>query len=194
MLNAQQQQQLLDYLTLLERWNKTYNLTAVRNTNDMLVRHIMDSLVVMPWLTGKRFIDVGTGAGLPGIPLAVAMPDCTFTLLDSLGKRVRFLRQVQHQLALKNINIQQTRVEDFLTDIPFDGVISRAFASLSDMVNWCKHLTDNNGLFYALKGQQPTDEIQLLPAGVCIEKIVNLRVPELNAERCLVIITPDNTN
>ncbi len=185
-----QKQQLVGYVGLLDKWNKAYNLTSVRNPDDMLVRHILDSIVVEPHLQGSRFIDVGTGPGLPGIPLAIVRPDAHFTLLDSLGKRVRFLRQVQHELKLDNVTPVQSRVEDFPAEPPFDGVISRAFASLSDMINWCHHLPGVNGRFYALKGQRPDDELQSLPAGVEVEEIVRLSVPQLEGERHLVIIHP----
>lgn len=144
-LSDQQKQQLVAYVGLLDKWNKAYNLTSVRDPQQMLVRHILDSIVVAPHLQGSRFIDVGTGPGLPGIPLAIVMPDAHFTLLDSLGKRVRFLRQVQHELGLTNITPVQSRVEAFPAEPPFDGVISRAFASLTDMVNWCHHLPGREG-------------------------------------------------
>jgi len=187
-LSDQQQQQLVAYVEMLHKWNKAYNLTSVRDPNEMLVRHILDSIVVAPHLQGKRFIDVGTGPGLPGIPLSIVRPESHFTLLDSLGKRVRFLRQVQHELKLTNIEPVQSRVEDFPAEPPFDGVISRAFASLNDMVSWCHHLPGDAGRFYALKGQLPEDEIALLPAGLAVESIVELKVPHLEGERHLVIV------
>lgn len=187
-LSDQQQQQLVAYVEMLHKWNKAYNLTSVRDPNEMLVRHILDSIVVAPHLQGTRFIDVGTGPGLPGIPLSIVRPESHFTLLDSLGKRVRFLRQVQHELKLTNIEPVQSRVEDFPAEPPFDGVISRAFASLNDMVSWCHHLPSDTGRFYALKGQLPEDEIALLPAGLAVESIVELKVPHLEGERHLVIV------
>ncbi|MFI8319208.1 16S rRNA (guanine(527)-N(7))-methyltransferase RsmG [Kosakonia cowanii] len=187
-LSDQQQQQLVAYVEMLHKWNKAYNLTSVRDPNEMLVRHILDSIVVAPHLQGTRFIDVGTGPGLPGIPLSIVLPESHFTLLDSLGKRVRFLRQVQHELKLTNIEPVQSRVEDFPAEPPFDGVISRAFASLNDMVSWCHHLPGDAGRFYALKGQLPEDEIALLPAGLAVESIVELKVPHLEGERHLVIV------
>lgn len=187
-LSDQQQQQLVAYVEMLHKWNKAYNLTSVRDPNEMLVRHILDSIVVAPHLQGTRFIDVGTGPGLPGIPLSIVRPESHFTLLDSLGKRVRFLRQVQHELKLTNIEPVQSRVEDFPAEPPFDGVISRAFASLNDMVSWCHHLPGDTGRFYALKGLLPEDEIALLPAGLAVESIVELKVPHLEGERHLVIV------
>nr|WP_205247258.1 MULTISPECIES: 16S rRNA (guanine(527)-N(7))-methyltransferase RsmG [Enterobacteriaceae] len=192
-LPENQQQQLVGYVSLLDKWNKAYNLTSVRNPDEMLVRHILDSIVVEPHLQGSRFIDVGTGPGLPGIPLAIVRPDSHFTLLDSLGKRVRFLRQVQHELKLENITPVQSRVEDFPAEPPFDGVISRAFASLSDMVNWCHHLPAVHGKFYALKGVRPDEEITQLPAGFTVENIVKLNVPSLEGERHLVLIKANKT-
>ncbi|MEB4677014.1 16S rRNA (guanine(527)-N(7))-methyltransferase RsmG [Enterobacteriaceae bacterium G50] len=187
-LTDHQKNQLVAYVDMLNKWNKAYNLTSVRDPNEMLIRHILDSIVVAPHLQGQRFIDVGTGPGLPGIPLSIVRPESHFTLLDSLGKRVRFLRQVQHELKLENIAPVQSRVEEFPAEPPFDGVISRAFASLTDMVSWCKHLPAENGRFYALKGQRPDDEISLLPAEFSVENIVELHVPHLEGERHLVII------
>ncbi|QCA20551.1 16S rRNA (guanine(527)-N(7))-methyltransferase RsmG [Citrobacter freundii] len=190
-LTDHQKNQLIAYVDMLHKWNKAYNLTSVRDPNDMLVRHILDSIVVAPHLQGERFIDVGTGPGLPGIPLSIVRPDAHFTLLDSLGKRVRFLRQVQHELKLENITPVQSRVEDFSSEPPFDGVISRAFASLNDMVTWCHHLPGQNGRFYALKGQLPEDEIASLPAEFSVESVEKLRVPQLDGERHLVVIKPN---
>lgn len=188
-LSDHQKNQLVAYVDMLHKWNKAYNLTSVRDPNEMLVRHILDSIVVAPSLEGERFIDVGTGPGLPGIPLSIVRPDAHFTLLDSLGKRVRFLRQVQHELALTNITPVQSRVEDFPAEPPFDGVISRAFASLTDMVTWCHHLPGEAGRFYALKGQLPEEEIAQLPAPFSVASVVPLKVPQLAGERHLVIIT-----
>ncbi len=187
-LTDHQKNQLVAYVELLHKWNKAYNLTSVRDPNEMLIRHILDSIVVAPHLQGERFIDVGTGPGLPGIPLSIVLPDAHFTLLDSLGKRVRFLRQVQHELHLTNVTPVQSRVEDFPAEPPFDGVISRAFASLNDMVSWCHHLPGAHGKFYALKGLIPNDEIATLPAEFSVESIVKLAVPHLEGDRHLVVI------
>ncbi|MDV2050525.1 16S rRNA (guanine(527)-N(7))-methyltransferase RsmG [Salmonella enterica] len=187
-LTDHQKTLLVAYVDMLHKWNKAYNLTSVRDPNEMLVRHILDSIVVAPYLQGLRFIDVGTGPGLPGIPLAIVLPDAHFTLLDSLGKRVRFLRQVQHELKLENITPVQSRVEAYPSEPPFDGVISRAFASLNDMVSWCHHLPGDKGRFYALKGQLPGDEIASLTDNFSVESVEKLRVPQLEGERHLVII------
>ncbi|HAU3361156.1 TPA: 16S rRNA (guanine(527)-N(7))-methyltransferase RsmG [Salmonella enterica subsp. salamae] len=187
-LTDHQKTLLVAYIDMLHKWNKAYNLTSVRDPAEMVVRHILDSIVVAPYLQGQRFIDVGTGPGLPGIPLAIVLPDAHFTLLDSLGKRVRFLRQVQHELKLENITPVQSRVEVYPSEPPFDGVISRAFASLNDMVSWCHHLPGEKGRFYALKGQLPEDEIASLPDDFSVESVEKLRVPQLEGERHLVII------
>ncbi|WP_409309368.1 16S rRNA (guanine(527)-N(7))-methyltransferase RsmG [Pectobacterium sp. B1J-3] len=188
-ISDKQKNLLIQYVEMLNKWNKAYNLTSVREPRQMLIRHIMDSIVVEPYLNGQRFIDVGTGPGLPGIPLAIVRPASHFTLLDSLGKRVRFLRQVQHELQLENITPVQSRVEVFPAEPPFDGVISRAFASLQDMVNWCRHLpAKSEGRFYALKGVLPEEELSALPQGVLLDQVVRLSVPELEGERHLVVL------
>ena len=187
-LTEKQKQQLVGYVGLLVKWNKAYNLTSVRDSQQMLIRHIMDSIVVNGQLNGQRFIDVGTGPGLPGVPLAIVRPDSHFVLLDSLGKRVRFLKQVQHELGLTNIEPVQSRVEEYPVENGFDGVISRAFASLNDMLSWCHHLPSPEGRFYALKGVIRDDEMAL-PEGFVIESITELQVPELDEQRHLVKIS-----
>ncbi|WP_238786852.1 16S rRNA (guanine(527)-N(7))-methyltransferase RsmG [Ferrimonas lipolytica] len=185
---ASQQQQLIELVELLDKWNKAYNLTSVRKPEDMLVRHIVDSIVVGPHLQGKRFIDVGTGPGLPGLPLAICNPDKQFVLLDSLGKRIRFIRTVIHKLGLTNVVAVESRVEAYQPEQGFDGVLSRAFASLNDMLSWCHHLPAQDGLFYALKGQLDEAEMGQMPEGFSIEDQHELIVPELNAQRHLVIV------
>ncbi|EMT6578142.1 16S rRNA (guanine(527)-N(7))-methyltransferase RsmG [Providencia rettgeri] len=187
-LTEKQKQQLVDYVGLLAKWNKAYNLTSVRDPQQMLIRHIMDSIVVNGQLNGTKFIDVGTGPGLPGVPLAIVRPDSHFVLLDSLGKRIRFLKQVQHELGLTNIEPVQSRVEEYPIENGFDGVISRAFASLNDMLSWCHHLPSSDGRFYALKGVIRDDEIAL-PEGFVIESITELEVPELDEQRHLVKVS-----
>ncbi|MGJ3351275.1 16S rRNA (guanine(527)-N(7))-methyltransferase RsmG [Morganella morganii] len=190
-LTDQQKQQLTGYVEMLHKWNKAYNLTSVRQPEQMLVRHIMDSIVVEPHLTGSRFIDVGTGPGLPGVPLAIVRPESHFVLLDSLGKRVRFLKQVQHELGLTNIEPVQSRVEEYQGK-PFDGVISRAFASLDDMLSWCHHLpASGTGRFFALKGSVPEEELTRLPAGISLVSVEKLVVPQLDEQRHLVILKPN---
>lgn len=179
--------QLILYVNMLNKWNKAYNLTSVRDPNEMLIKHIMDSLVISPYLQGENFIDVGTGPGLPGIPLAIINPDKQFDLVDSLGKRVRFLKQVKFELGISNIQPIQTRIEDYVSK-QFDGIISRAFASLNDMLTWCQHLPNQHGLFYALKSQSCENELNSIPTEFCLQTIIPLTVPKLEAERKLIII------
>lgn len=186
-LTDQQKQQLVDFVRLLDKWNKAYNLTSVRNPDEMLVKHIMDSLVVSPYLEGERFIDVGTGPGLPGIPLAIANPDKQFVLLDSLGKRITFIKNVLRELGIQNVTPVLSRVEEY-TEQQFDGVLSRAFASLDDMVNWCYHLPNEQGRFYALKGVYDEAEVQAVKKSIELTEVVKLEVPELVGERHLVIL------
>lgn len=188
-LSESQIEQQLVLVGLLDKWNKAYNLTSVRNPKDMLTRHIMDSLAVRQYLQGQRFIDVGTGPGLPGLPLAIAEPDKEFVLLDSLGKRIRFIRQVCHELKLTNVTPVQARVEDYQDEKKFDGVISRAFASLNDMLSWCEHLPAEKGRFYALKGLYPQEELDELPANYKTESIEQINVPGIDASRHIVIIS-----
>ncbi len=182
-----QQTQLLGYVNLLNKWNKAYNLTSVRDPKEMLVKHLLDSLVVSEHLKGKRFIDVGTGPGLPGIPLAIVNPDAQFVLLDSLGKRITFIRQVIHELGITNVTAVKSRVEEYQAPA-FDAVISRAFASLSDMVTWCHHLPAPNGVFFALKGQLDENEMADLPKNCSVIGIKPLIVPRLEGQRHLVIL------
>tara|TARA_R100000750_G_scaffold13034_4_gene8367 strand:+ start:15968 stop:16588 length:621 start_codon:yes stop_codon:yes gene_type:complete len=188
-LSESQIDQQLALVGLLDKWNKAYNLTSVRNPKDMLPRHIMDSLAVRQYLQGQRFIDVGTGPGLPGLPLAIAEPDKEFVLLDSLGKRIRFIRQVCHELKLANVTPVQARVEDYQDEKKFDGVISRAFASLNDMLSWCEHLPSDKGRFYALKGLYPQEELDELSANYKTESIEQINVPGIDASRHIVIIS-----
>ncbi|NRF32711.1 16S rRNA (guanine(527)-N(7))-methyltransferase RsmG [Vibrio coralliilyticus] len=185
-----QRDQLVGYVEMLNKWNKAYNLTSVRDPSDMLVKHILDSIVVSSHLQGQRFIDVGTGPGLPGIPLSIMNPDKEFYLLDSLGKRIRFIKQVLHELKIENVTPIQSRVEEFQPQDKFDGVLSRAFASMVDMVEWCHHLPKaQTGCFMALKGQLPQDEIDQLPDWCSVTDIKALQVPELEGERHLVILS-----
>ncbi|MCC2616937.1 16S rRNA (guanine(527)-N(7))-methyltransferase RsmG [Aestuariibacter halophilus] len=187
-VSEQQQHLLVDYILLMHKWNKAYNLTSVRDPQDMLIKHILDSIVVSPHLHGSRFIDVGTGPGLPGIPLAILNPDKHFVLLDSLGKRVRFMKQVGFELGLHNITPVQSRVEDYHPEIPFDAVLSRAFASLKDMLHWCAHLVDSQGTFMALKGQFPTQEVETLPEPFVLHDTIELQVPRLEGQRHLLVL------
>ena len=188
-VSEQQKDQLIELVNLLNKWNKAYNLTSVRDPQEMLVKHILDSLVVSPYLQGDRFIDVGTGPGLPGLPLAIINPDKQFVLLDSLGKRVSFIRNAVLKLKLTNVTPVLSRVEEYQPEEKFDGVLSRAFASLKDITEWCHHLLSSDGLFYALKGIYHQEEVQNLNDIFTVEKVVSLDVPTLVGERHLVLLT-----
>ncbi len=183
-LSMEQQQQLVTYVELLDKWNKAYNLTSVRDPQQMMIRHILDSLALVPLLQpDQHYIDVGTGPGLPGIPLAIALPDAKFTLLDTLGKRVRFMLQVKHLLKLNNITPVQSRVEDFQAELPFDAILSRAFASINDMLNWCGHL---GSTFLAMKGIYPQEELDDLPENFSLKSSYPLKVYQLEEARHLI--------
>lgn len=187
-VDARQQERLLEYLALLSRWNQTYNLTAVRDEAQMVTRHLLDSLAIAPYLTGQRFLDVGTGAGLPGVPLALLFPEQEFHLLDSNGKKTRFLFQVKTALCLDNMAVHQARVESFQVAEPFETVLSRAFASLQDMVHGCRHLLAPGGRILAMKGAYPSRELAAV-SQQCAEIVVHpLAVPGLGEQRHLVEI------
>ena len=188
-LNPEQINQLLDYLDLFEKWNRSYNLSAVRDRRSMLSLHLLDSLSLLPHLEGQSFADVGTGGGLPGIPLAIAFPEKHFTLIDSAGKKMRFLHQVKSELALTNVGTFHGRAEDFQGST-FDGVISRAFASLKDMVHFSAGLLSPGGRFWAMKGQKPEEELREIEKDFIVDKLTSLHVPDLDAHRCLVVFHP----
>ena len=183
-----QKNQLIQLVQLLHKWNKAYSLTSVRDPQEMLVKHILDSLVVSPHLQGNLFIDVGTGPGLPGLPLAIINPSKQFVLLDSLGKRISFIRNAIRELELTNVTPILSRVEEYQPEDKFDGVLSRAFASLKDMTDWCHHLPKENGYFYALKGIYQEDEINKLNEKYTIQEVIELHVPELIGERHLIVL------
>ncbi len=188
-LDARQQERLLDYLGLLAKWNKAYNLTAVRDEAQMVTRHLLDSLAIAPYVTGQRCLDVGTGAGLPGIPMAILFPQRDFLLLDSNGKKTRFLFQVKTALRLDNMTVHQARVESFSAAEPFDTVLSRAFASLQEIVQGCRHLLAPGAKILAMKGAYPAQEIADA-SQLGAEMVVHpLTVPDLEEERHLVEIT-----
>ncbi|HDR1335001.1 16S rRNA m(7)G-527 methyltransferase [Pasteurella multocida] len=187
-ITDQQKEQLIKLVLLLNKWNKAYNLTSVRDPMEMLVKHILDSVVVSPHLQGKHFIDVGTGPGLPGLPLAIVNPNKHFVLLDSLGKRISFIRNAIRELGLDNVEAVLSRVEEYHPEQPFDGVLSRAFASLKDMTDWCQHLPKQDGYFYALKGLYHQEEVEELSEKFTIQQVIRLQVPELIGERHLVIV------
>lgn len=188
-------EQLLAYHQLLVKWNRSYNLTAVRDPQQMISRHLLDSLSISSYLHGQRFIDVGTGAGLPGVVLAILFPDRQFDLLDSAGKKTRFLFQAKSSLGLDNIAIHNMRAESYQPEFLFDGVISRAFASLQDIVEVCWHLLKPGGHFYCMKGKYPSQELETLKKLSGGQKTYNvdachtLRVPGDEGERHLVLIS-----
>ena len=179
---------LLQYLVLLNKWNVAYNLTAVRDLESMITRHLLDSLAILPWIKGNRILDVGTGAGLPGIPLAIAKPEIQVVLLDSNGKKIRFLNEVKRQLNLKNIEIVQVRVENYHPSQGFDTVLSRAFSSLSQMIHWTRHLIAKDGIWLAMKGRYPDEELNAIHQHYRVETYT---VDGVEGERCCVLI--DNT-
>jgi len=188
-LEQRQQELLLEYLALMDKWNKAYNLTAVREPAQMVSRHLLDSLVIAPYLRGQRFIDVGTGAGLPGVPMAILFPQREFHLLDSNGKKTRFLFQVKTALGLDNMKVHHARVESFQPARPFDAVLSRAFASLGDMVGGCGHLLAPGSCFLAMKGAYPAQELETVAAQCDITAVYPLQVPGLAEQRHLVEMT-----
>ncbi len=178
------------YLALLHKWNRAYNLTAVRDPQAMIGRHLLDSLAVAPYLQGTYFADVGTGAGLPGIPLAIMRPESRFELIDSNGKKIRFVTQAINELKLDNAHATQCRVEDHRPPRGYDAVTSRAFAALTDMAQGCSHLLAPDGVLLALKGLYPDEEIQALPAQYRIEASHVLQVPGETGQRHLIVIQP----
>lgn len=180
------EEKLLAYLALLVKWNAAYNLTAVRDPQQMLVKHLLDSLSILPQVADGSLIDVGTGAGLPGLVLAIARPGLRVTLLDSNGKKVRFLRQVIAELKIANAQAVQSRVEEH--EARYDVVTSRAFATLADMLAWSGQLAVEGGRFLAMKGQRPDEEIAALPQGFRAVEVLPLAVPYLDEERHLVRI------
>lgn len=190
-LSAAQREGLLAYVFLLVKWNTAYNLTAVREPREMVTRHLLDSLAVVPYLSGTRLIDVGSGAGLPGIPLALACPERTVVLLDSNGKKTRFMTQAVAELGLGNVSVVHSRVEAYVPERRFDLVISRAFASLAGMLRATGHLLAEGGRVLAMKGACPAAELDALPAGFVLEEIIWLQVPGLDAERHLISLRAD---
>jgi len=184
-LTALQQQQLLTLLAWLQKWNKAYNLTAITDPSKQVSYHLLDSLAVLPHLKASRLLDVGTGPGFPGLPIAIAWPDCDVTLLDSNSKKTRFITQLVAHLGLTNVKIVHNRAETFSTDIPFDAIISRAVSSVSQLIEWSKQHCSCDGRYYLLKGEQP--ELEL--AGLALPaQVISLAVPGITRERHLVIV------
>ncbi|MCK9637009.1 MAG: 16S rRNA (guanine(527)-N(7))-methyltransferase RsmG [Methylobacter tundripaludum] len=181
----QQVDQLLDFIKLIEKWNKAYNLTAIRDREEMARLHILDSLAIVPHVEGKRIIDIGTGAGLPGIPLAICLPETSFTLLDSNAKKTRFVQQVVLELKLKNVAVVHSRVENYHPEPAYDAVLTRAFASLPDIVKLTAHLLVKDGVLLAMKGQNLDAELAEITAK---KSVISVSVPGADVERCLVRI------
>jgi len=187
--DPQQQATLLSYLGLLERWNKAYNLTAIRDPMQMIARHLLDSLSVASWVGDGHLLDAGTGAGLPGIPLAITKPDLEVTLLDSSGKKIRFLNHVRRELGLDNITTVQERLESYSAETRHDVIISRAFTSLASFARAARHLAAAPSRLLAMKGRFPQSELNDLPGWVRIDAIEKLDVPGLQEDRHLVIMS-----
>ncbi len=185
-LPAEAVPRLLDYQALLARWNAAYNLTAVRDPVEMITRHLLDSLAILPHVQGTSLADLGTGPGLPGVVLAIAAPGREILLVDSNGKKVRFLREAIRSLKLQGVRAEQSRVEDVQGQ--FDCITARAFASLADMLGWGGHLLAPEGIWLAMKGKRPDDELPGIPAGFEVRATHELTVPGLQAERHLLVL------
>lgn len=186
--SSEQIEKTVAYLELLDKWNKVHNLTAIKSVEEMIFRHILDSLSIVPYLEGSRIADVGSGAGLPGIPLAIFSPDCEFTLIESANKRVQFLKQVIHQLDLNNVKVIHSRVENVSETAPFDSVVTRAFAKLPKMLQLIQHLCDNQSKILAMKGDAALDEISQLPNWVSMEAMIPLTIPTKDWQHYLLVI------
>jgi len=188
-LSNPEQEKLLCYLSMLEKWNRVFNLTSIDTPEEMIYLHLIDSLVIEPYLHGERLIDVGTGAGLPGIPLAIINPDKQWTLLDKNNKKTRFLTQVTAELKLKNVQIVHSRTEDFHPEQGFDSILSRAFSTLRSFVESTAHLLNPSGQFLAMKGRYPQTEIDDLPARFHLQKVIRLDIKGIHVERHLVCLS-----
>lgn len=188
-VGSEAQAKLLDYLALLVKWNKVYNLTAIRDPQQMVSHHLLDSLAVMSHLYAGRWLDVGCGAGLPGLVLAICQPDWHFTLLDSNSKKTGFVQQAVIELGLQNVQVRCARVEELQVTEKFDGIISRAFTELGDFLRMTRHLLAEQGRWVAMKGI-PEAELPGVPEDCLVECIIPLAVPGLVAARCLVIASP----
>jgi 16S rRNA (guanine527-N7)-methyltransferase len=188
LLQASQREQLLAYINLLTKWNEVYNLTAIRGEPEMVSQHLLDALSIIPHVPGRRFLDVGSGGGLPGIPLAIAQPESDVTLLDSNQKKVAFLQQALIELGLRNARVCSMRVEAWHPAERFDVIVSRAFSDLAEFVERSQHLLAEHGVFAAMKGVYSTAEIERLPNEFKVRSVQRLLVPGLAAERHLVLV------
>jgi 16S rRNA (guanine527-N7)-methyltransferase len=181
------QKKMLAYLALLQKWNKVYSLTAIREPEQMVSHHLLDSLAVLPHLWPSRWLDVGCGAGLPGLVLALMRPEWAFTLLDSNSKKTSFVQQAVIELELHNVSVCCARVEGWQPAEKFDGIISRAFAEVAEFTALTRHLLTQEGGWVAMKGA-PDQELEQLPTGIVVERVIPLQVPSLDAARCLVLL------
>jgi 16S rRNA (guanine527-N7)-methyltransferase len=186
--NGDTQQRLLDYIALIEKWNRVYNLTAIREPEKMVSHHLLDCLAVVPHLQAKRLLDVGSGAGLPGIPFALVCADTQVTLLDSNHKKAAFLNQVAIELKLNNVEVCSERVESWHTQYRFDVIISRAFSDIGEFVRIARHLLAPGGMFAAMKGLHPYEEIDKLPPDCIVRQVLPLAIPGIEGARHLVLI------
>jgi len=189
-LDNEKVEQLVQYLQLLDKWNKAYNLSGIKEVQRMVAYHLLDSLAIVPHIDGNIILDVGTGAGLPGIPLAICFPEKKFLLLDSNGKKTRFLFQVRMELGLENVEVFHNRLETFQSREQIDIVLCRAYATLSRVVSQCSHLMKADCRFLAMKGQYPEEEILELPASFRFVKTSELNVPGVDGTRHLIEIVP----
>ncbi len=188
-INEITSEKLVEYVLLLHKWNQIHNLTSIRDPLQMLSKHIIDSLAISPYLQGPNILDVGTGAGLPGLPLALTHPQFRFALLDSNGKKTRFLTHVIQTLMIANIDIIPLRVEKYHPKICFNSIVSRAFSQLNEFLGKTKHLCCENGIFLAMKGQYPREEIETLDAGFKLIETKALQIADLDEKRHLLIIS-----
>lgn len=185
-------QQLLHYLTLLQAWNKVFNLTSIHHTRDMIYLHLIDSLLIQPYVPGTHCLDVGSGAGLPGLPLAILHPEQTWVLLDKNNKKTRFMTQVVAELGLKNVSVVQHRCEDFQAVNLFDHIVARAFGSLTLFTQATAHLLAPTGTWVAMKGKYPHDELAMLPKSFIVQNIAHLDITGIQAERHIVCLRANN--
>ena len=190
-LSEEKAEKFLELTDLLLRWNKKINLTSITKPDEVITKHILDSLSLLPHVHGSRVLDVGTGAGFPGVPLALMLPDVEFTLLDSNNKKITFIKHLAAKLDMSNLNATHSRIQDLSTDALFNSITARAFADLNDLLKWLPNVYDADTQILAMKGKMPESEIESLREGVLssqwtVQGIEPLHVPGLDAERCVV--------